>query len=343
MRGAERPALAPFIASPSGIRAAWTTRVGRPTRTPRRVVRWKSLELRILNDRGNTAVDRPRQADSRARPLRRRAEIMLRPARVRIRRRKPWVRLRRRLLGWNVRLLTGKLPNLRSGQQFRYGAHTARIAGGAGRWQRPLWKRPSNGTGHRQTGQTANPVKPLWFGPTRFGPRERADAILVADDLGDWGMSPASANIARRRGEQKRADTLSVRKQQPTRRLQKRYERADNKLAVNVQRTRRPGSRISQTWLQDVSAIASVAVRLSVFTQLPRPATFTRQPRCRRTVVSGSARRCIYAHSVDICVEAAEAVIPRVPTSQCEGADKSRFLLRVSGSRSETRRLRSHQ
>jgi hypothetical protein len=54
------------------------------------------------------------QADRRARPLRRRAEIMARPARVRIRRRKPWVRLRRRLLGWNVRLLTGKLPHLRS-------------------------------------------------------------------------------------------------------------------------------------------------------------------------------------------------------------------------------------
>ena len=30
-----------------------------------------------------------------------------RPARVRMRRRNPWVRLRRRLLGWNVRLLTG--------------------------------------------------------------------------------------------------------------------------------------------------------------------------------------------------------------------------------------------
>ena len=268
---------------------------------------------------------------------------MLRPARVRIRRRKPWVRLRRRLLGWNVRLLTGKLPNLRSGQQFRYGAHTARIAGGAGRWQRPLWKRPSNGTGHCQTGQTVAIWANAVWGQRGLGHASGADAILVADDLGDCGMSPASANIARRRGEEKRADTLSVRRQKPPRRLQKRYERADNKLAVNVQWTRRPGSRISQTRLHGDSAIASVAVRLSVFTQLPRPATFTRQPRCRRTVVSGSARRCIYAHSVDICVEAAEAVIPRAPSSQCEGADKSRFLLRVSGSRSDTRRLRSHQ
>ena len=31
---------------------------------------------------------------------------MARPARVRMRARKPWVRLRRRLLGWKVRLLT---------------------------------------------------------------------------------------------------------------------------------------------------------------------------------------------------------------------------------------------
>jgi hypothetical protein len=47
------------------------------------------------------------QADSSTRPLRRRAERMARPARVRMRVRKPCVRLRRRLLGWNVRLLTG--------------------------------------------------------------------------------------------------------------------------------------------------------------------------------------------------------------------------------------------
>jgi hypothetical protein len=79
---------------------------------------------------------------------------MARPARVRIRRRKPWVRLRRRLLGWNVRLLTEELPHLRSARQIGYGADTARIAGGASRWQRPLCKRPSNGTGRRQTGQT---------------------------------------------------------------------------------------------------------------------------------------------------------------------------------------------
>lgn len=40
------------------------------------------------------------------RPFRRRAARMARPARVLIRWRNPWVLARRRLLGWNVRLLT---------------------------------------------------------------------------------------------------------------------------------------------------------------------------------------------------------------------------------------------
>lgn len=38
--------------------------------------------------------------------MRRRAERIARPARVRMRRRKPWVFARRRLFGWNVRLVT---------------------------------------------------------------------------------------------------------------------------------------------------------------------------------------------------------------------------------------------
>ena len=41
--------------------------------------------------------------------MRRRDDRMERPARVRIRRRKPWVLCRRRLFGWNVRLLTDSL------------------------------------------------------------------------------------------------------------------------------------------------------------------------------------------------------------------------------------------
>jgi len=52
----------------------------------------------------------PAQADSSARPLRRRAARIARPARVRMRSRNPWVLARRRLFGWNVRLLTCGLP-----------------------------------------------------------------------------------------------------------------------------------------------------------------------------------------------------------------------------------------
>src|SRR3954452_16478749 len=65
---------------------------------------------------GHACVPRPAarrpadQADSRARPLRRRPARMARPARVRIRSRNPWVFARRRLFGWNVRLLTEELP-----------------------------------------------------------------------------------------------------------------------------------------------------------------------------------------------------------------------------------------
>jgi hypothetical protein len=109
-----------------------------------------------------------------------------------------------------------------------------------------------------------------------------------------------------------------------------------------VQRTRRTAWRISQTRLHTDSAVASVAVRLSVFTQLPQPA-FTRQPRWRRTVVGVNGHRCICAHSVDICVEVSEVVVPHAPMRQGVGAHNSRSLLRVSGSRSGAPRLRSHQ
>jgi hypothetical protein len=45
---------------------------------------------------------------------------------VRMRRRKPWVLARRRLLGWNVRLLTGKsLPHRRTWTGQRPRPHTS--------------------------------------------------------------------------------------------------------------------------------------------------------------------------------------------------------------------------
>jgi len=60
--------------------------------------------------------------------LRRRAERMARPARVRIRKRKPCVFARRRLFGWNVRLLTRGSPTKVMNEwrpQFRH-SHAAR-------------------------------------------------------------------------------------------------------------------------------------------------------------------------------------------------------------------------
>jgi hypothetical protein len=87
-------------------------------------------------------------------------------------------------------------------------------------------------------------------------------------------------------------------------------------------------TRISQTRLRTEFPVASVALRLTVSRQLPQVAIS-----CTH----------ICAHSVDICVEAREVIIPRVPTRQREGADKSRSLLPISGSRSDARRLRSHQ
>src|SRR3954452_5894481 len=68
-------------------------RTGRPRRTPDAGA-------------GGPARATP-QAESFSRPLRRRPARIARPARVRIRSRKPWVLDRRRLFGWNVRLLTG--------------------------------------------------------------------------------------------------------------------------------------------------------------------------------------------------------------------------------------------
>ena len=79
-------------------------------RVPPRTVAVNSVR-RTHACRGRQHGRPARQAESRARPLRRRPARMARPARVRMRRRKPWVFARRRLFGWNVRLLTEELPH----------------------------------------------------------------------------------------------------------------------------------------------------------------------------------------------------------------------------------------
>jgi hypothetical protein len=61
---------------------------------------------RELRAPAHPGLRRQDQALSRSRPLRLRAARTARPARVRMRSRKPCVFARRRLFGWNVRLLT---------------------------------------------------------------------------------------------------------------------------------------------------------------------------------------------------------------------------------------------
>lgn len=106
---------------------AETTTVALPALLPRRITvakscdvvrRWGagSIDLRYSDRHDNGPPqeiwDGPlplflcAYAESFWRPLRRRAEMMERPARVRMRDRKPCLRLRRRLLGWKVRLVT---------------------------------------------------------------------------------------------------------------------------------------------------------------------------------------------------------------------------------------------
>jgi hypothetical protein len=79
-------------------------RLGRPGRTPPGAASVRPREASsITAAKGDCAG----QTLTRARPLRRRAARTARPALVRMRSRNPCVFARRRLFGWNVRLLTG--------------------------------------------------------------------------------------------------------------------------------------------------------------------------------------------------------------------------------------------
>src|SRR6478752_10232591 len=71
-------------------------------RRPRRTIARKSEGLTTRFALASTSLG---YAESSVRPFARRAARMARPARVRIRRRKPCFLARRRLFGWNVRLL----------------------------------------------------------------------------------------------------------------------------------------------------------------------------------------------------------------------------------------------
>lgn len=108
--------------SPVNTRTLSTTGSGHYSRSRRR----QDLHATGFRDGRERRDDRTAQALNRARPLCRRAATIARPARVRIRSRKPWVRARRRLLGWNVRLLTST-PTTVCQRRFRllYGKRPA--------------------------------------------------------------------------------------------------------------------------------------------------------------------------------------------------------------------------
>src|SRR5450631_3188606 len=117
---------------------------GRPVRLPLRTAAEKSSRRRIRAAAGSTGdLPGPRPGPAgqiliRARPLRRRADRIARPALVRMRSRNPCVLARRRLFGWNVRLLTGT-PGTdhhlglgpREGDSAQAGLTTVEVAGSA--------------------------------------------------------------------------------------------------------------------------------------------------------------------------------------------------------------------
>ena len=151
-RSRPAPATPAFVVGSPGARVQHDHSVPPAARAARRVS-VKSAERRSRAAAGSTRG----QAESLERPLWRRAARIARPARVRMRRRKPWVLARRRLLGWNVRLLTRGLPDwwavVHGTAEWCQGrwrvAHgdRAAIPLGAGTPQRPSATRPGNGTG----------------------------------------------------------------------------------------------------------------------------------------------------------------------------------------------------
>jgi hypothetical protein len=91
-------------------------------------------------------------------------------------------------------------------------------------------------------------------------------------------------------------------------------------VGADVQSTRRTPWRIFRSCLRR-PAIASVAVRLAVSgSDRSRQHSFVNLD-AGGTVVSVTGDRCFCAHSVDICVEARQVVVPRARTPYRESAD----------------------
>jgi hypothetical protein len=103
--------------------------------------------------------------------LRRRDDRMERPARVRIRRRKPWVLCRRRLFGWNVRLLTDSLHSRGWAERSDHrGDHVGHFGRPAPRTNDPCGLSWTCGTGRRRF-RPANGTRWPFTGSIRRAPR----------------------------------------------------------------------------------------------------------------------------------------------------------------------------
>jgi hypothetical protein len=167
---------ASFGTGPTGSNSAPET-TEPPARRPERSVRRNSSELRIRVCPGSTTPPaQPRlpvrltrgraaraldQTASWSRPLRRRAASTARPARVRMRSRKPWTFARRRLFGWNVRLLTGTPDSMRcKGRTCHWSRGQILARPRPGSPHRRDKGQPVNGKGDRCAGQTEPSAPP---------------------------------------------------------------------------------------------------------------------------------------------------------------------------------------
>jgi hypothetical protein len=129
------------------------------------------------------------------RPLARRAARIARPARVRIRSRKPCVLCRRRLFGWNVRLLTSRLQDrirwAPTGGHLRRGPRPRALVRNGPPARAHLASPPTHSTDQRY-GAAAERVKPPRPGATE--PKNPVRSVTISECLVDAGSSQAVDN-----------------------------------------------------------------------------------------------------------------------------------------------------
>ena len=134
--------------------------------------------------RGEHARQLTPQAARRSRPLRRRAASTARPARVRMRRRKPWVLCRRRLFGWNVRLLKVFTPLRGLADESGHRVGRASRSPVAGQLAPPAHASP-NCHGHAAPVDAGVTCSRYALGPERVNSTERRTRAATSGPVGD--------------------------------------------------------------------------------------------------------------------------------------------------------------